>query len=138
MRYSDFNSKTERIQDKLLEFHRVFKKKNKTTLGDGHFPKHLMKWINKLFKDQCGLSVPGSFRCKTIWSNVNGPKSGALFETYFRADKYLNGESDKVGYILCLETHNTQADTDMSDTIIMHVNFEVYKDKFITNYSYNF
>ena len=138
MKYSDFKSKNERIHDKLLEFHRVFQKKDMATLGEGDFPKHLMKWINKLFKDQCGIGVPGRFKCKTIWSKVNGPKNGALFETYFRADIYLNGESDKVGYILALSTHNTQADTDMSDGIIMHINFEVYKNKFISNYSYHF
>ena len=119
----------------LTKFHEEFVKipvtnGNNNALGENFFSYPLIEWANKFFKKHCGMGINSKFKAETIWSNMCGQKGGAPFETYFRIDRFWKQENkNTTTYRIFLSTHNMDADTDMSDGIIMYIEFEV-TDKF--------
>lgn len=107
--------RNEEIKEKLYEFYDILKN------NDGHseviIPPYLEKWANTIFKKHCGLTTNDSFICPTYWN-----KNGAIFKLYMTTRKPTNIYNY---FEISLYSHNTEADTDMSDTIIMSIQFEV-------------
>lgn len=136
------NKATEEIHKKLMEFAKVFDSGTSNALGEYHFPNQLIKWFNSICKDKCGFDLNDSFNAQTLLSNMQNRKEGALFKFNFRADRNKINEY-QTDYMLALETYNTEADTDMSDEILMSIDFKIIKvgekrNSIITEYSFTF
>lgn len=139
MSYEKFIKNREKIHKKLFEFHEEYKKELvHNAVGPEIFKPKLINWFNTICKTYCGLTTKSKFRCQTIWSQMNGPKEGALCIMGFRADRFSE-TADTIQYRLFLMHHNTQADTDMSDDSIFYIDFTIYKEQqMVSEYSFVF
>lgn len=140
MKYRDFYNKDKKTKEMLLSFHDGFVYKPNSGVGEDDCSKAFIRWFNARCKELCGIGLNGGFRAKTLWSRIAGPKNGALFKTSFIGYRIFNKDDDSkdtVRYRLFLSTHNTQADTDMSDSSLVYIEFAV-RNNHVIEYSYNF
>jgi hypothetical protein len=137
MSHDQYIANKKKIHKKLWQFHKEFKKAGYVA-GEEAFSPELIEWFNSICRKYCKLTTKSTFNAQTYWSKLNGPPEGAPFVMGFRGDKF-NVEEDSVQYRLFLESHNTQADTDMSDHPIFYIDFKVYpKQELISEYSFVF